>query len=103
MEVHKDRCKGFQAEFTKHKKNKIPKDDTEYECVEFKVGKDDDFCNSNMCIQNGDSRSCPFLCLWLSDRHWWLFSELRKLKHYLDSVNSRLIKSDISVRFLPVG
>lgn len=99
MEVHKDRCKGFQAEFTKHKKNKIPKDDTEYECVEFKVGKDDDFCNSNMCIQNGDSRSCPFLCLWLSDRHWWLFSELRKLKHYLDSVNSRLIKSDISVRF----
>lgn len=52
MEVHKERCKGFQAEFTKHKKNKIPNDDTKYECVEFKVGKGDDFCNSYMCIQN---------------------------------------------------
>mgnify|MGYP000012318393 FL=1 len=35
----------------------------------------------------------------MSDRHWWLFSELGKLKHYLNSVNSKLIKSDISVRF----
>lgn len=99
MEVHKDRCRGFQAELTKHQKHKIPMENTDYECIEFKVGKGDDFCNSDMCIQNGDSRSCPFLCLWLSDRHWWLFSELGKLKHYLDSVNSRLIKSDISVRF----
>lgn len=99
MKVHKARCRGFQAELTKHQKNKIPMDNTDYECIEFKVGKGDDFCNSDMCIQNVDSRSCPFLCLWLSDRHWWLFSELGKLKHYLDSVNSRLIKSDISVRF----
>lgn len=43
MEVHKKRCTGFQAELTKHKKNKIPKDDIEYECIEFKVGKDDVF------------------------------------------------------------
>lgn len=99
MEVHKKRCTGFQAELTKHKKNKIPKDDIEYECIEFKVGKDDVFCNSSMCIQNEGSRSCPFLCLWMSDRHWWLFSELGKLKHYLNSVNSKLIKSDIFVRF----
>ncbi len=35
----------------------------------------------------------------MSDKHWWLFSELGKLKHYLNSVNSKLIKSDISVRF----
>ena len=99
MEVHKDRCKGFQAELTKHRKNKIPKNDTEYECIEFKVGKDDDLCSSNMCKPNVGSRSCPFLCLWMSDRHWWLLSELGKLKHYLNSVNSKLIKSDISVRF----
>ena len=36
IEVHKECCKGFQAELTKRKKNKIPKNDTEYECVEFK-------------------------------------------------------------------
>ena len=99
MEVHKDRCKGFQAELTKHRKNKIPKNDTEYECIEFKVGKDDDLCSSNMCKPNVGSRSCPFLWLWMSERHWWLLSELGKLKHYLNSVNSKLIKSDISVRF----
>lgn len=99
IEVHKDRCKGFQAELTKHRKNKIPKNDTEYKCIEFKVGKDDDFCCSNMCKLNESSHSCPFLCLWMSDRHWWLFTEFGKLKHYLNSVNSKLIKSDISVRF----
>lgn len=99
MEIHKERCKGFQAELTKYKKDKIPRNDTEYECIEFKVGKDDNLCNSNLCKQHKDSRSCPFLCLWMSDRHWWLFSELGKLKHYLNSVNSKLIRSDISVRF----
>lgn len=99
IEVHKECCRGFQAELTKRRKNKIPKNDTEYKCLEFKVGKDDEPCCSNMCKRNGDSHSCPFICLWMSDKHWWLFSELGKLKHYLNSVNSKLIKSDISVRF----
>ena len=99
IEVHKECCRGFQAELTKRRKHKIPKNDTEYKCLEFKVGKDDEPCCSNMCKRNGDSHSCPFFCLWMSDRHWWLFSELGKLKHYLNSVNSKLIKSDISVRF----
>ena len=97
--MHKECCRGFQAELTKRRKNKIPKNDTEYKCLEFKVGKDDEPCCSNMCKRNGDSHSCPFICLLMSDRHWWLFSELGKLKHYLNSVNSKLIKSDISVRF----
>ena len=74
IEVHKECCRGFQAELTKRRKNKIPKNDTEYKCLEFKVGKDDEPCCSNMCKRNGDSHSCPFICLWMSDRHWWLFS-----------------------------
>lgn len=99
MDTKKERCKGFQAEFSKPSKEKIPRDDAQYECIEYEVGKDDQPCNSEMCKMNEGSRSCPFLCIWMSDKHAWLLSEFGKLKHYLNSVNSRLIQSDITVRF----
>ena len=99
MEINNAPCKGIKAVLTKCHKNKIPENKTEFECIEFQVGKGDECCSSDMCKSSEGSRSCPFLCLWMSDKHWWLFSELGKLKHYLNSVNSKLIKSDITVRF----
>lgn len=100
MSVHKERCKGFKAEITKHIKQKTPQIDVECDCIEFYVGEGENLCSSNLCKSfNDGTRRCPFLCIWMSDRHWWLLSELGKLKHYLNSVNSKLIKSDISVRF----
>lgn len=92
-------CKGIKAEFIKCRKSKIPHKELEKRCLEFSFQPIDEPCNSQLCrIKNG-YRSCPFLCLWMSDKHLWLFSELAKLKQYLNSVNSELIKSDITVRF----
>lgn len=99
MPVNNERCCGVIAEFAKHKKYKNPMDDSEFDCIEFHIGKGDELCSSEMCKSNDKSRSCPFLCLWMSDKHWWLFSELGKLKHYLNSVNSKLISSELTVRF----
>lgn len=42
---------------------------------------------------------CPFLCLWMTDKHGWLLEELYVLENYLNAVNSELIKTTIDVRF----
>ena len=42
---------------------------------------------------------CPFLCLWMTDKHGWLLEELNVLENYLNAVNSELIKTTIDVRF----
>lgn len=99
MEVEKRSCKGIKAQLMKYCKTKIPVNDTEYECIEYKVGIGENICSSSLCQVNNNMRNCPFLCLWMSDKHSWLFNELGQLKHYLNSVNSKLIESDITVRF----
>jgi hypothetical protein len=99
LKVHKQPCKGICASLTKLQQYRYPKNSEERECIEFIVGQKDGYCKSKLCQINGNSRSCPFLCAWMSDKHWWLFSELGKLNHYLNSVNSDLIHTDISVRF----
>lgn len=92
-------CRGIRPSIGLRKQNRFPDKGLERNCLEFQVGIDDSLCESNHCKTNGDKRLCPFICLWMSDKHWWLFSELGKLKHYLNSVNSKLIKSNIDVRF----
>lgn len=92
-------CRGIRPSIGLRKQNRFPDKGLERNCLEFQVGIDDSLCESNHCKDHGDKRLCPFICLWMSDKHWWLFSELGKLKHYLNSVNSKLIKSNIDVRF----
>lgn len=92
-------CRGIRPSIGLRKQNRFPDKGLERNCLEFQVGIDDSLCDSNHCKIHGDKRLCPFICLWMSDKHWWLFSELGKLKHYLNSVNSKLIKSNIDVRF----
>jgi hypothetical protein len=99
LKVHKQPCKGICASLTKLQQYRYPKNSKERECIEFTVGQKDGYCKSKLCHINGDFRSCPFLCVWISDKHWWLFSELGKLKQYLNSANSKLIQTDITVRF----
>ncbi|MCM1139781.1 MAG: hypothetical protein NC453_14535 [Muribaculum sp.] len=97
--IHKKPCKGIMTFLGPRKQNRYPDKAIERNCLVFQVGMGDEPCNAKHCYPDGDSRLCPFLCIWMSDRHKWLFSELGKLKHYLNSVNSKLIKSDIDVRF----
>lgn len=92
-------CRGIRPSIGLRKQNRFLDKGLERNCLEFQVGIDDSLCESNHCKDHGDKRLCPFICLWMSDKHWWLFSELGKLKHYLNSVNSKLIKSNIDVRF----
>ncbi|WP_290430843.1 HD domain-containing protein [Paramuribaculum intestinale] len=96
---HRGPCRGISPSIGLRKQNRFPDKGLERNCLEFQVGIDDSLCESNHCKIHGDDRLCPFICLWMSDKHWWLFSELGKLKHYLNSVNSKLIKSNIDVRF----
>lgn len=101
MKKNKKPCMGIEASIGQQKQERYHKDNIKRSCIEFQVGRGEIPCNSVHCSlsDDGKSRSCPFLCIWMSDKHWWLFSELGKLKHYLNSVNSKLIKSDITVRF----
>lgn len=96
---HRGPCRGISPSIGLRKQNRFPDKGLERNCLEFQVGIDDSLCESNHCKIHGDDRLCPLICLWMSDKHWWLFSELGKLKHYLNSVNSKLIKSNIDVRF----
>lgn len=97
--VKKEPCRGIRTTLGPKKQERYPDKFAERNCLVFQVGMGEEKCNAKHCELHGDSRLCPFLCLWMSDKHRWLFSELGKLKHYLNSVNSKLIKSDIDVRF----
>lgn len=56
---------------------------------------------SQHCELQASSKTnlCPFLCLWMTDKHEWLLEELCALQNYLNAVNSELIKTTIDVRF----
>ncbi|MCM1140135.1 MAG: hypothetical protein NC453_16340 [Muribaculum sp.] len=97
--VNREPCRGIRTILGNKKQERYPDNSVDMNCLVFQVGMGDNLCDAKHCEKNGDSRLCPFLCLWMSDKHKWLFSELGKLKHYLNSVNSKLIKSDIDVRF----
>lgn len=75
-----------------------------FKCLEFEPNTDDEICCSTLCKQGDDGKcDCPFLCLWMTKKHNWLFSEVAQLKHYLNSVNSDLIKTNFVVRFYMSG
>lgn len=94
--VKRSPCQGFKVSMEKCSQKRASQQ-IERNCIEFQLGRHDDRCK--ICRMDGETRSCPFLCLWMSDRHWWLLSEFSKLNRYLSSVNSELIETDISVRF----
>lgn len=95
--IGKSPCKGITANLEMQKQERYPDNTRNRNCLIFKIGNNDEPCNG--CTPQGNGRRCPFLCIWMSNKHQWLFSEFGKLKHYLNSVNSKLIKSDIDVRF----
>ena len=99
QKISKEPCKGIRSVLETKKQERFPDKEIERNCLTFEVGRGEDCCDSKHCIPSDKGRSCPFLCLWMSDRHYWLFSELGKLKHYLNSVNSKLFQSDIDIRF----
>lgn len=99
LETNKEICNGFCATLKEYEINKYPVDNKTYPCIEYTITKNNQSCNSNMCNIINNNRSCPFLCLWMSNKHRWLLTELGKLENYLNSVNSKLIKSVITVRF----
>ena len=99
LSTNKECCNGINATFQEYAKNKVPCDSKKYPCIEFSLIDNKKKCNSKLCNKFENYHQCPFLCLWMSDKHSWLLTELGKLEEYLNSVNSRLISSIISVRF----
>ena len=100
FQVCKKRCENILATKVKRTINRIGNPKEEHDCIEYSLFVDKRECASLLCKEiSADTRSCPFLCLWMSNKHEWLFTEMAKLKHYLNSVNSNLISSDIVIRF----
>ena len=99
ISTSKGACEGFIGNIKKRKQERVKENGIEKSCIEFQVGLRGVSCKSSQIKTSSTSKSCPFLCRWMSDKHKWLLSELGKLKHYLNSVNSDLIESDIVVRF----
>ncbi|MDR3268535.1 MAG: hypothetical protein LBT83_05665 [Tannerella sp.] len=58
---------------------------------------------NNLCIRIGEdneectSKSCPFICKWMKQKHNYLFDELFELKKYLSSANNGLFKTEFNV------
>lgn len=85
-------------------KDKSVKNVKRIKCLEYSPNVDNEKCSSSLCRQGGDGKyDCPFLCLWMTKKHNWLFSEVAQLKNYLNSVNSDLIKTNFIVRFYLSG
>jgi hypothetical protein len=98
LKSRKGACRGINASICMRKQKRHRDGGVERECLEYRVGLKNEVC-STLREEDGDFVSCPFICLWMSNKHRWLFFELGKLKHYLNSVNSKLFKTDITVRF----
>lgn len=100
MKVHKNPCKNICGNLIMRKTERYPKNGEEYKCIEYTLQNGEYMCDSALCsIEGKEERTCPFLCIWMSERYKWLFSEFGKLKSYLNAVNSPLISSEILVRF----
>lgn len=85
-------------------KDKSVKNVKRIKCLEYSPNVDNENCSSSLCRQGDDGKyNCPFLCLWMTKKHNWLFSEVAQLKNYLNSVNSDLIKTNFIVRFYLSG
>ena len=73
-------------------------------CLEYDPNTDNEICSSILCKQGDDGKfDCPFLCLWMTKKHNWLFSEVAQLRNYLNSVNTDLIQTNFIVRFYMSG
>lgn len=99
--VNKKRCKNFNPSIQMRKSSSNPNDDDKkYKCIEYAPNNDDAQCSSLLCrSHHEDVCECPFLCLWMTKKHEWLFSEIAELKNYLNAVNSDLITTNFVVRF----
>lgn len=99
--VNSKPCKGIKGYLTAESQKRYPQNLPKHKCLKYEFINDDTSCNgSNLQhTQDTNERDCPFLCAWMSNKHAWLFSELKKLKKYLEAVNSSLVESDIAVRF----
>jgi len=99
LKVNKNPCKGIHVNFGERKQSRYGVETPNRNCMVFSVGTNEDMCKFCDADEKSHTCTCPFLCRWMADRHYWLFKELGKLCNYLNSVNSKLIHSDITVRF----
>lgn len=101
IEVNKKQCKNYISKLKTYKISSNPYEiNNKSQCIEFSFDNKDVKPSSSLCNQSINGNCiCPFLCLWMSKKHEWLFNEIFELKNYLNSVNSELITSDFTLRF----
>lgn len=102
IEVNKKQCKNYISKLKTYKISSNPYEinNKTSQCIEFSFDNKDVKPSSSLCNQSINGNCiCPFLCLWMSKKHEWLFNEIFELKNYLNSVNSELITSDFTLRF----
>ena len=102
ISINKACCQHYNPSFQERKLSSHPDKKQTARCLEFAPSKDSSSCTIAKFTTDENGKKCcrcPFLCLWLTKKHEWLFNEVAELKHYLNAVNTELFSTDVVVRF----
>lgn len=88
-------CKGFtmeQGDLNEVYSPEIPP--KESKCFSFGI------IERNIDCKKRKEGNCPFLCIWMREKHGWLLNELIALRDYLNSTNIDLFTTEINLNIL---